>query len=557
MATEQLRRRMTSADASFLYLERPGAALHIGSTSKLDAHLSRDELLRHMAGRMHRLPRYRQRAVFDPLNIAHPMWEDDPDFNLERHIEETTLPPGADNAVLRQAIADQFGCFLPRDRPLWKMVLIQGVDGDRTAVMSLVHHCMVDGVSGIELLTTVTDLKPDTEIEEPQPFVPAARSDPAQLLRDAWADAVETAMRSAAENFRRSLDPQRQLEEFQSMSRALATAAPAMSRPAPATPWNRPVGPRRNHGVMSTSFAELRQIRAVLGGTINDVVLTVLSGGLGNYLRSVGQRTEGVELRAMVPVNVRSESDRDALGNQVSMMLAPLPVGMIQPGERHRHVCERMNALKEANQAGGFAMMSRLTELQPAQGQAIAGFFAPQTNPLFNIVCTNVPGPQVPLYMVGRRMETLWPLVPLSMGLGLGCALTSYNGMLYWGLCADPALVPDIDAVIACLEDSFEGLKHEAAIVTAAQNPAASVAPAAAAAPPLGVVKPQRAPSAEAPALVNSGVTAYCMKCRATRSVRDPRPTTLKNGTVATEGTCDTCGTRVFKMGARSAVAAG
>ena len=221
MATEHLRRRMTSADASFLYFERPGAALHIGSTSKLDGRLSREELLRHMAGRMHRLSRYRQRAVFDPLNVAHPMWEDDPDFNLERHIEEAILPPGADDAMLRQAIADQFGTFLPRDRPLWKMVLIQGVDGDRTAVISLVHHCMVDGVSGIELLTTVTDLKSETEPETPQPFVAAPRSEPAQLLRDAWADAVETAMRSAAENFRRSLDPRRQLEEFQSMSRAL------------------------------------------------------------------------------------------------------------------------------------------------------------------------------------------------------------------------------------------------------------------------------------------------------------------------------------------------
>ncbi len=541
MADDQLRRRMTAADASFLYLERPGAALHIGSTSLLDAALPREELVRHMEGRMHRLPRYRQRAAFDPFNIAHPLWEDDPGFDVSRHIDEITLPPGAGDRELRQAIADQFAIILPRDRPLWKMVVIHGLPEGRSAVMSLVHHCMVDGVSGIELLTIVTDLKAEAEPEEPRPYVPATPPDPAQRLRDAWGDAVQQAMQAAADSFRRSLDPQRQLDEFRVMSRALATAAPAMLQPAPATPWNRPVGARRSHGVMPMAFAELRQLRAVLGGTINDLVLTVLSGGLGNYLRHAGLRTEGVELRAMVPVNVRNESDKTALGNQVSMMLAPLPVGMTDAGERHRRVCARMNELKEANQAGGFAIMSRQTESMPAQSQAIAGYFAPQTNPLFNIVCTNVPGPQVPLYMVGRKVETLWPLVPLSMGLGLGCALTSYNGTLYWGLCADPELIPDIDAVVQCIEDAFEGLKHEAVIVGAAQQ----VERESKASPPPAPLR--LAPQRPATATVPKG---YCMKCRASREMLNAAPVTMKNGKPATEGKCGVCGTRMFKIGA-------
>jgi len=197
----------------------------------------------------------------------------------------------------------------------------------------------------------------------------------------------------------------------------------------------------------------------VVGGTINDVVLSTLSGGLGSFLRAHGVATEGVELRAMVPVNVRSERDKSALGNQVSMLIAPLPIGITDAAERHRAVIAGMDRLKAANQAGGFALLGRLTESLPAGMQALAGLFAPTSQSLFNLVCTNVPGPQIPLYMAGRKVEELWPLVPLSSGLGMNVCLTSYNAVLYWGIVADPLLVPDVGDVAKAVGAAFEELK--------------------------------------------------------------------------------------------------
>jgi WS/DGAT/MGAT family acyltransferase len=234
-------------------------------------------------------------------------------------------------------------------------------------------------------------------------------------------------------------------------------------QPAPSTPFNRPVGEGRCYAVVPMSFADLRVIRSALGGTLNDVVLSILAGGLGAYLREREQDTDGVELRAMIPVNVRSSGDKEALGNQVSMMIAPLPIGLTDAVERHKAVTSRLASLKEANQAGGFAILSRLTESVPANLQALAAMWTPATQPLFNVVCTNVPGPQVPLYVCGRQLQTLWPLLPLSMGLGLGVALTSYNGALYWGLTGDPELVPDIEETARCIESAFHELKLAAA----------------------------------------------------------------------------------------------
>ncbi len=473
MSAPTLNRRMTSMDASFLYFEKPLQPLHIGSTSVLDGYLSREDLIDHMARRMHRIPRYRELAVFDQMNIAHPAWEPDPNFSLERHIHEFHLPPGAGQAELLQLIADTFAPMLPRDRPLWSINLIQGLPGDKSAMMSLVHHCMVDGVSGVELLQAVTDLTRDPELEEPQPYAAPPPSDPVERARSAWADAMDAAINASSDAMRRMLDPQRQMEDMQTVSRAMMSAAPAMMQPAPQTPWNRPVGGRRSYAVMPMSFGEIRAVRSVLGGTMNDVVLSTLAGGLGAYMRGHGLPTQGVELRAMIPVNVRSESDKQALGNQVSMMIAPLAVGITDAAARHTHTSARMTSLKEANQAGGFALLTRMTDSVPPGMQAFSALWTPQTQPLFNIVCTNVPGPQVPLFVRGRQLEALWPLLPLSMGLGAGCALTSYNGVLYWGLTADPDLIDDVDRMAECLGEAFEELKAEALRVSNSQAVAA------------------------------------------------------------------------------------
>lgn len=467
MVSETLSTRMTAMDASFLYFERPSAPLHIGSVSLLDGPLDRATLLAHMESRIHRIPRYRQRAVFDTFNVAHPAWEPDPAFDLGRHVEEVHLAEGADERELRRVIAQLFAPMLPRDRPLWKMLLVQGFQGS-TAMVSLVHHCMVDGVSGIELLAAVTDPTRDAPTEEPRPYSPPPPPDPLTRSRAAWSAAIDAWATATADGIKRMMDPGRQMQEAQSIGRAVASATPALLQPAPSTPWNRPVGQKRTFDVIATPFAEIRAVRNVLGGTMNDVVLSTLAGGLGAYLRGVGQRTDGMELRAMVPVNVRPADGVGALGNQVSMYIAPLQVGIVDAKERHLATNARMTALKEAGQADGFSMLSRYSDAAPAWSSALAGLWTPQVQPLFNLVCTNVPGPQIPLYIAGRRLETLWPMLPLSMGLGMGVPLSSYNGVLYWSVWADPELVPDVEHLAACIHGAFEELKAAAAAGAAA-----------------------------------------------------------------------------------------
>lgn len=470
MAASALNSRMTSMDASFLYFERPAQPLHIGSTCILEGSLTRDEMVAHMRRRIHRIPRYRQRAMFDSLNLAHPTWEDDPSFDVERHISEVNLAEGATDADAKRAIAGIFAPMLPRDRPLWKMILLQGLPGGRTGVTSLIHHCMVDGVSGIELLTAIADLGADVPPDPDVDYEPTPSVDPAERARRAWRELLGSGFELSSRSLNWALDPQQQVRDLQTVNRALASAWPALARAAPTTPFNRPVTGERSYEALGMSFGEIRGVRGALGGTINDVVLTTLSGGLGSYLRSRGVNTDGLELRAMVPVNVRAEADQSALGNQVSMLIASLPVGITGAAERHQAVVTGMNRLKEANQAGGFALLTRLSDLVPPAVQAMAGMLVPNGQSLFNLVCTNVPGPQIPLYIAGRKMEQHWPLVPVSMGLGLNVALTSYNGALYWGICADPHLVPDLDVFAAAIEQSFEELKQAA---TAAAAPAA------------------------------------------------------------------------------------
>ena len=467
MTAPTLRQRMTAADASFLYFERPTAPLHIGSTLVIDGEISREEVVTHIASRLHRIPRYRQIAAFDAFNIGHPRWEDDDRFDILRHIEEVRLPDGASMEEIFAVIANLFAPMLPRDRPLWKMIIIHGLPGGRTGITSLVHHCMVDGVSGMELLTAITDFEADAPPDTPQPFNPDPRPDATQRSIDAYIETVESNFAQQADQLRLFFDRQRQESEQRAVFGAMTAAMPQMTRPAPATPFNRPVGGKRSYAVVPMSFAEIRGVRSAIGGTINDVVLTTLSGGVGAYLRAHGHATEGVELRGMVPVNVRSESDKSALGNQVSMFIAPLPVGIVDPAERHLAVVNGMNRLKEANQAGGFAVMARAADQVPAFVQAMTGPLVPNAPSMLNMICTNVPGPQIPLYFVGRKAEALWPLVPISMGMGLNVALTSYNGMLFWGICADPELVPDVGRVAEYVQAAFDDLKAVAAATVA------------------------------------------------------------------------------------------
>jgi WS/DGAT/MGAT family acyltransferase len=462
----KLTRRMSAEDAAFLYFETNTAPLHIGSLGIFEGDISLERLKASMASRMHLIPRYRQRAVIPPLYAGHPTWEDDPDFSLDRHLREVQLPAPGTREQLLQMSADIFGAgILPRDRPLWDMTLIKGLEDGRTGFHSRVHHCLVDGVSGVELLLAVMDLVPNPEPTPPpaEPWVPTQIPSPFDLWRDAAVDQLNKNVQAFTEWQRTWLDPRAQMRALNEFQRAVQTAIPQLVRPRPALPWNHVVTAKRGLAVATLSFQEVRGIRATLGGTVNDIMLTLLGGAIGRYLRGRGEKTENLDVRFFIPVNVRQESEQGALGNRVSGMMPEIPAGIVDPAERLAEVRARMGKLKDADQAGAFHRMVEFAENLPPILAVIAGFQGvPPGGP--NLICTNVPGPMIPLFSVGHRMHEFYPLFPLSADQGIGVAISSYDKSLYVGLMYDPDSVPDAGEITRHLDEEFRLLKTQAGV---------------------------------------------------------------------------------------------
>ncbi len=460
----KLTRRMSAEDAWFLYFERPDAPLHIGSVGIFEGTVPLDELYKSMAARMHLIPRYRQRAVMPPLFAGHPTWEDDPAFSLDRHLRAIQAPPGATDRDIRQIACDIFAPMLPRDRPLWDITLVHGLEGDRTAFVSRVHHCLVDGVSGIELLLAVLDLTPHPEPTPApaEPWRPSPVPDPLTSWADATFEQWGKNMRAVTEFQNNLLDPRGQMRAMTDFTRAMQTVLPNL-RPPTHTPWNKPIGGRREVAWTSMSFQEVRGIRSAIGGTVNDVMLTILGGALGRYLRGHAVNTDGMRVRLMIPVNVRSDDQKGSLGNRVSMMLPNIPVGIDDPVQRLEAVRGEMETLKARNQADAFESLRRLSENAPAVYHVLAGMGGVPPGGA-NLVCTNVPGPMIPLYSVGHRMMAHYPMVPLAGDMGLGVGITSFDKALYLGVMCDPNIVGDIEAIGELCADEFRRLREAAGV---------------------------------------------------------------------------------------------
>ena len=478
--TRALNRRLTTQDASFLYVERPNQPMHGVGVAVYEGHLTLDEVIRVTEERLHLLPRYRQRLVFPPFGIAHPTWEDDPDFDIRNHITEETLRPPGDDRALAEAAAKYLVPPMDRSRPLWKMVVVQGRADGNTAIFSMVHHAMIDGVSGVDLMLVTHDLTPDAAPPPPpaSPWQPAPLPDPLTQLQDAVRDQLtEAAQRWTDETFRQ-FRPAEAAVRAQQLTNAMASALPQLLQPAPRTPFNGPVSRERAVAWTQFPFAEIRGVRTVLGGTINDVVLAVVAGAIGKYMRAHGYPTEGVELRAMCPVSMRRAEGRGGLGNQVSMIMAPLYVGILDPVERLRAEREAMEPLKEQDQAGAFYGMVEQRTTVPPFIQALAGQIeVPQT--LLHTVSTNVPGPQVPLYLAGHKLLESFGCGMLSANIGLFNAITSYNQVLTIGATADPTQMRDVWFYADCLKEAFVELREaaeRAAAAAGAPSPTATAA---------------------------------------------------------------------------------
>jgi diacylglycerol O-acyltransferase / wax synthase len=460
--------RLTGLDASFLHLERDSAHMHVAAcaifTGSPPTH---EELLAAIEARLHLVPRYRQRLAFVPFGQGRPVWVDDPHFNAAYHVRHTALPkPGTEEQLMRMT-GRVFSQALDRSRPLWELWLVEGLEGDRFALLSKTHHALVDGISGVDIITVLFDTSPDPMPVAPpdQEWAPRPLPSRAQLLADALLERA-TVPGEMVRGARAALRGPRAVAGRVTRSLgALGDLALTGLQPAPSSLFNVSIGPHRRFTWVRGDLNAIKAVKNTLGGTVNDVVLTVVAGALGRYLRLHGEATDGLELRAMVPVSVRADVERGALGNRVAAMWARLPVGITDPVERLRMVSTAMQEVKESGQAVGAQVLTQLSGFAPPTIMSQAARLQARQR-LFNLVVTNVPGPQFPLYLLGRELEAIFPLVPLAKNTALGIAIMSYNGQLNFGLSGDYDALADIDVLADELRSSIEE------IVAAAGAPA-------------------------------------------------------------------------------------
>lgn len=480
--TVKLSHRMSAQDASFIYGESRSGPLHIGLLNIFDAPIDYDDLLEHMARRIHLLPRYRQRLVFAPLNLAHATLENDPGFDLRKHIKSHSLPDGADDKIFLSAAMSAFEPMLDRNKPLWEMHLFQGLAGNRSAVVWKVHHCLVDGVSGMELMTVSLDFRADAPPPEPSeiPWRPPPLPNALRSLATALFDLAKGGLNEALQLAARINAPRSTLERATTTANFAAKLAAMIGRRIVAAPWNAAlVSSARSLALFKAPFADLRSIRNALGGTVNDAVLAILSEAAARYMAEHGVRTDHAPLRIGCPVNVRHGGESGALGNRVSMMFPELPSAPMDAVARLHVVIRETNRIKHAGDARALEQMigagdliapflmgliSRIGTTAIDAASKLGGLapwlarIAPLAPPGINFIATNVPGAQAPLYLAGRKLIEMVGLVPLGANLGYNVAVVSYNQMLTFGMMTEPRLIPDVERMRGFAENVFNEL---------------------------------------------------------------------------------------------------
>jgi diacylglycerol O-acyltransferase / wax synthase len=459
--------RLSPVDASFLHQERQASHMHVGAVAIFEGPPpSHDEFVEHLESRLQLVPRYRQKLAVPPFEMGRPFWVDDASFNLGYHVRHTALPSPGSLEQLRLLVGRIFSQRLDRSKPLWETWLVQGLDDNRFALISKTHHALVDGISGVDISTVLFDLDP---VPQPPPdqgdaWTPVPEPTDAELVTEGVKGIVRTPVDLAGRALGALQRPGRTVEQLREAIEGVGEVAWAGVNPAPDVPLNVPIGPHRRVWWVRSSLDDFKTIKNSLGGTVNDVVLAVVAGALGRWLRSRGVRTEGLELRALVPVSIRSEEEQGTLGNRIAAMRAPLPVYAHDPAERLRIVREAMKGVKESKQALGAEVISGLERFAPPTLLAQASRLNFSTR-LFNMIVTNVPGPQFPLYLLGREMEEIVPIAFLPEDHALAIAIMSYNGKVDFGLLGDYDAMPDIDRFGELVEDALEELLETARAV--------------------------------------------------------------------------------------------
>ena len=412
----------------------------------------REDLIAHIRSRLRLVPRYRQRLAFPRFEMGRPFWVDDPSFNLDYHVRHTGLPRPGSEEQLRQLAGRIFSQRLDRSKPLWELWLVQGLEDNRFALISKTHHSLVDGVSGVDIATVLFDLQPvPAEPEGGDDWTPEPVPSDVDLVAEGVKGLARTPFSLAGRAIGALQNPGRSAAQARHAAEGIGEVLWAGLNPAPDVPLNVEIGPHRRVVWVRTSLAEFKAIKNALGGTVNDAVLAVVAGALGSWLRTRGVRTEGLELRALVPVSIRAEDEKGSLGNRIAAMRGPLPVYADDPVERLQLVREAMGA----------EVIAGLSDFAPPTILAQASRLNFSTR-LFNLIVTNVPGPQFPLYMLGREMLEIVPIAFLPENHALAVAIMSYNGGVDFGLLGDYDAMPDLDFFADAVRESLTELMDAA-----------------------------------------------------------------------------------------------
>jgi WS/DGAT/MGAT family acyltransferase len=457
--------RLSALDASFLHLERLETPMHVGAVSIFEGAPFFDdsgrfrlaEVRRLVNSRLHLIPRFRKRLMFVPFEQGRPVWVDDARFDIGYHVRLTALPhPGSREQLLALTARVQ-AQLLDRDRPLWELWFVEGLEGGNIGLIQKTHHALVDGVSGVDVATVLLDFTPEPTFLEPPRWVVEPAPSPGRLFVDTLYERTTEPAEIARTARRIVRTPQRTVARTGQLGRALSTLVDRNSI-VTSTSLNVKVGRRRRFEGVRVPLDDVKAIRQALGGTVNDVVLAGVAGGLRRLFESRGEDVTGVRLRALCPVSVRDDSERMQLGNRVSAMFVELPVGEADATLRLQAIRATTGDLKDRQQAVGAAFLVDLTQFAAPTLLGLAARLA-HRQPFFNLVITNVPGPQVPLYCMGGRMLEAFPVVPLTRNTALGIAILSYCGQLHLGLYVDADAIDDVTVLAAGLEDSFAELK--------------------------------------------------------------------------------------------------
>ena len=459
--------RLSAIDVSFLYMETRTTAMHVGGVCVLQQPaegFDYERLVELISERIALVPRYRQKVRFIPGRIAGPVWVDDEDFDVTYHVRRSALPKPGTDAQLRELVGRLMSRQLDRTRPLWEIYLVEGLAGDRVGIVTKTHHAMVDGISAVDIGTVILDVTPTPREVPPDDWRPTGEPSAAALLLGAVTDLVKRPMQ-VVDTARVAVgDARHTVGTVAGVAGGVLSSLASVARPAPDSPLNVRIGEQRRFGMARTSLDDYKRIRKAHGGTVNDVVLATVAGALRAWLMTRGEAvTSTTSIRAMVPVSVRGEggdgSGTVQHGNRISSYFVDLPVGEGNPVMRLAQVSIAMRGHKESGQSVGAETLMQLSGFAPPTlhslgARAASGF----TRRLFNLVATNVPGPQFPLYAAGARMLEMYPVVPLAKGQALAVGVTSYDGGVYYGLNADRDAMPDVDVLAGFMEESLAEL---------------------------------------------------------------------------------------------------